>query len=57
MIICLGSLNWNDILDFDALEIDGAVDLFYDCLHEAFKLNVSITGEKASKFPHWYTQE
>ena len=57
IIICLSSINWEEFLDFKTLGVEETVDLFYDCLLEAIKLNVPMTGRTASKFPHWYTSE
>ena len=57
MLTCLGSIDWEKFLDFDVIGLNAAVDLFYDCLLEAVKLNVPMTGATASKFPYWYTPE
>ena len=48
---CLGSLNWNDILDFDFLNLNESINLFYDILEAAVDLSVPKIGKLPRKFP------
>ena len=57
MHTCLSSINWNYLLNFELLGLNGVVDLFYDVLYAAIDIAVPKIGQFKKKFPCWYTDE
>ena len=55
--MCLNSVDWEDLLNFDLFGLEDAVKIFYEVLHVAIDLAVPKFGVFKSKFPIWYTDE
>ena len=54
---CLGSLNWEEILDFEVMNINEAVNLFYEILYAAVDFSVPRIGVLPRKFPNWFSYD
>ena len=52
---CLNQVDWNSLLDFDSLGLNGVVDMFYDMLHALVDLCIPKIGKYPKKFPYWFS--
>ena len=52
---CLECIDWNRILDFDYLGLNGVVNLFYELILAAIDICVPKFGSSPRKFPHCYS--
>ena len=57
MMFCLNLIDWDEMLNNHAVDLNGAVQIFYELLFAAIELNVPKIGAKSRKFPEWYTPE
>ena len=55
LITCLECIDWTEILNFNVLDFNGTVQIFYDLLYAAIDLSVPKIGKVSKKFPPWYT--
>ena len=55
LLTCLKCIDWDKVLIFDTLGVNGVTNLFYDLLHCAIDICVPKFGVAPRKFPYWYS--
>lgn len=54
---CLFSINWIQVFDFNILNINQAIYLFYDILYDLIDYVTPKYDTRIKNFPEWYSKE